>query len=67
MQKFEEDPELGVAGTPFTEHGGYDSAVTALKAKNMSPVGVSFFGENAFEEIGGYVRESAREEWTGSQ
>src|SRR6266478_1739734 len=26
MQKFCEDPKLGVAGTPFTEEGGYDTA-----------------------------------------
>src|SRR5262245_46607239 len=26
MRKFAEDPKLGVAGTPFTEEGGYDTA-----------------------------------------
>ena len=26
MQKFSDDPKLGVAGTPFTENGGYDTA-----------------------------------------
>src|SRR5213595_2543 len=26
IRKFSDDPQLGVAGTPFTEKGGYDSA-----------------------------------------
>src|SRR4030095_7565931 len=34
MQKFEEDPELGVAGTPFTEDGGYDTARDSFEGEN---------------------------------
>src|SRR5262245_18814882 len=34
MRKFEEQSRLGVAGTPFTETGGYDSARDSFEGEN---------------------------------
>ena len=34
MRKFAEDPKLGVAGTPFTEAGGYDSATDSFEGEH---------------------------------
>ena len=32
--RFLEDPRLGVAGTPFTEDGGYDTARDSFEGEN---------------------------------
>jgi biofilm PGA synthesis N-glycosyltransferase PgaC len=55
MGKFAEDPELGVAGTPFTEDGGYDSARDSFEGQNHVAGGCQLFRRRCFEEIGGYV------------
>ena len=34
MERFSEDSKLGVAGTPFTEDGGYDSARDSFEGEN---------------------------------
>ena len=34
MRKFSEDPKLGVAGTPFIEDGGYDTARDSFEGEN---------------------------------
>jgi biofilm PGA synthesis N-glycosyltransferase PgaC len=55
MEKFEQDPELGVAGTPFTEDGGYDTARDSFEGENYVAGGCQLFRARCFEEIGGYV------------
>jgi biofilm PGA synthesis N-glycosyltransferase PgaC len=54
-QKFSEDPKLGVAGTPFTEDGGYDTAKDSFEGENYVAGGCQLFRRKCFEEIGGYV------------
>jgi glycosyltransferase involved in cell wall biosynthesis len=55
MQKFDQDPTLGVAGTPFTEDGGYDTARDSFEGENYVAGGCQLFRHRCFEEIGGYV------------
>ena len=55
MRKFSEDPKLGVAGTPFTEDGGYDTAKDSFEGENYVAGGCQLFRRTCFEEIGGYV------------
>jgi glycosyltransferase involved in cell wall biosynthesis len=55
MSKFSEDPELGVAGTPFTEDYGYDSARDSFEGENHVAGGCQLFRRECFEEVGGYV------------
>ena len=57
--KFAEDPRLGVAGTPFTEQGGYDSAKDSFEGENHVAGGCQLFRQKCFEEIGGYVPNAA--------
>lgn len=59
MQKFSEDPNLGVAGTPFTENGGYDSAKDSFEGENHVAGGCQLFRYRCFQEIGGYVPNGA--------
>jgi len=54
-EKFLDDPKLGVAGTPFTENGGYDSARDSFEGENHVAGGCQLFRRRCFEEIGGYV------------
>jgi glycosyltransferase involved in cell wall biosynthesis len=54
MGKFEADPDLGVAGTPFLEEG-YDSAKDSFEGGNHVAGGCQLFRRECFEEIGGYV------------
>jgi len=54
MGKFEEDSDLGVAGTPFLE-AGYDSAKDSFEGGNHVAGGCQLFRRECFEEIGGYV------------
>jgi biofilm PGA synthesis N-glycosyltransferase PgaC len=53
--KFAEDPNLGVAGTPFTEDGSYDSARDSFEGQNHVAGGCQLFRRKCFEEIGGYT------------
>jgi biofilm PGA synthesis N-glycosyltransferase PgaC len=55
MRKFSEDPKLGVAGTPFTEDGGYDSARDSFEGENHVAGGCQLFRCHCFQEVGGYV------------
>jgi biofilm PGA synthesis N-glycosyltransferase PgaC len=55
MRKFSDDPGLGVAGTPFTEDGGYDTAKDSFEGENYVAGGCQLFRRQCFEEIGGYV------------
>jgi glycosyltransferase involved in cell wall biosynthesis len=54
LQKFAEDPELGVAGTPFTE-AGYDSTRDSFEGDNYVAGPCQLFRRRCFLEIGGYV------------
>jgi glycosyltransferase involved in cell wall biosynthesis len=53
--KFAEDPRLGVAGTPFTEDDGYDTARDSFEGENHVAGGCQLFRRQCFEEIGGYI------------
>ena len=55
IRKFYDDPQLGVAGTPFTEDGGYDSARDSFEGENHVAGGCQLFRRKCFEEIGGYI------------
>ena len=54
MQKFAEDPQLGVAGTPFIENG-YDSAKDSFEGENHVAGGCQLFRRTCWEDVGGYV------------
>jgi biofilm PGA synthesis N-glycosyltransferase PgaC len=49
MEKFSEDPKLGVAGTPFLENG-YDSARDSFEGENHVAGGCQLFRRKCFEE-----------------
>jgi glycosyltransferase involved in cell wall biosynthesis len=55
MRKFSEDPELGVAGTPFTQDGDYDSSKDSFEGENYVAGPCQLFRRRCFQEIGGYV------------
>src|SRR6266705_1323731 len=55
MRKFSDDPKLGVAGTPFTEDGGYDTARDSFEGENHVAGGCQLFRRRCFEEVGGYI------------
>src|SRR5205814_10602751 len=59
MQKFSEDPELGVAGTPFTQNGDYDSSKDSFEGENYVAGPCQLFLRECFQEIGGYVPNQA--------
>jgi glycosyltransferase involved in cell wall biosynthesis len=54
IEKFSEDPKLGVAGTPFIEDG-YDSARDSFEGENHVAGGCQLFRRECFQEIGGYI------------
>lgn len=55
MQRFSEDPDLGVAGTPFTQEGHYDSSKDSFEGENYVAGPCQLFRRECFQEIGGYV------------
>ena len=59
IRKFSEDPKLGVAGTPFTEDGGYDTTRDSFEGENHVAGGCQLFRRDCFEEIGGYIPNAA--------
>jgi glycosyltransferase involved in cell wall biosynthesis len=59
IRKFAEDPRLGVAGTPFTEDHGYDSARDSFEGENHVPGGCQLFRRRCFEDVGGYTSNPA--------
>lgn len=54
-RKFVEDSKLGVAGTPFVEGDGYDSARDSFEGESHVAGGCQLFRRACFEEVGGYV------------
>lgn len=59
MQKFAADPKLGVAGTPFTQAGGYDSTRDSFEGENFVAGPVQLFRRACFRDIGGYTASPA--------
>jgi hypothetical protein len=53
--KFTEHPELGVAGTPFTQYGEYDSTKDSFEGENYVAGPCQLFRRRCFEDVGGYV------------
>lgn len=53
------DPGLGVAGTPFTEAGGYDSIRDSFEGPNYVAGPCQLFRRECWEDIGGYVANHA--------
>jgi glycosyltransferase involved in cell wall biosynthesis len=58
MQKFSDDPQLGVAGAPYIE-GDFDSARDSFEGENFVAGQVQLFRRRCFEEIGGYIKSHA--------
>ena len=54
MQKFSEDAELGVAGTPFIEEG-YDSGKDSFEGQNHVAGACQLFRYECFQEVGGFI------------
>jgi glycosyltransferase involved in cell wall biosynthesis len=54
MQKFSEDPRLGVAGTPFAEKG-YDSGRDSFEGENHVAGACQLFRYECFQEVGGFI------------
>jgi glycosyltransferase involved in cell wall biosynthesis len=59
LKKFHEDPQLGVAGTVFSEEGGYSSATDSFEGQNHVSGQCQLFRRECFEEIGGYFANKA--------
>jgi hypothetical protein len=59
MEQFAGDPELGVAGTPFTEDGGYDSTRDSFEGQHYVAGPCQLFRYRCFQDIGGYVANHA--------
>lgn len=59
MQKFSEDADLAVAGTPFVENDGYDSAKDSFEGENYVAGPCQLFRYTCFRDIGGYVPHAA--------
>lgn len=57
--KFAEDSRLGVAGTPFTETGGYDSTRDSFEGENYVAGPCQLFRYECFRDIGGYIANHA--------
>jgi glycosyltransferase involved in cell wall biosynthesis len=59
IEKFGEDPQLGVAGTPFTENDSYDSARDSFEGENHVAGGCQLFRRQCFEDVSGYTPNGA--------
>jgi len=55
LTKFAAIRDLGVAGTPFLQHGGYDSSRDSFEGEKHVAGGCQLFRRRCFEELGGYV------------
>ena len=59
IEKFALDPRLGIAGTPFTQPGGYDSARDSFEGEKYVAGPCQLFRYECFQDIGGYVANHA--------
>ena len=55
LSKFSAEPNLGVAGTVFTEEGGYHSARDSFEGQTYVSGQCQIFRRECFEQIGGYT------------
>ena len=55
LERFAEDPALGVAGTIFTEDGGYRSDVDSFEGQTHVAGQFQLFRRRCFDDIAGYV------------
>jgi len=55
LGQFARIPRLGVAGTPFTQVGGYDSTRDSFEGENYVAGPFQLFRAECFRDIGGYV------------
>jgi biofilm PGA synthesis N-glycosyltransferase PgaC len=58
MNKFQENPDLGVAGTIFLEEG-YSSGADSFEGQNHVAGGCQLFRSRCFQDIGGYIPNKA--------
>ena len=58
VEKFVDNPHLGIAGTPFTETG-YDSSRDSFEGENYVAGPCQLFRYRCFQDIGGYVAHKA--------
>jgi biofilm PGA synthesis N-glycosyltransferase PgaC len=59
LEKFRDDPCLGVAGTVFREDGGYNSGTDSFEGQTYVSGQCQVFRRECFEEIGGYFASKA--------
>jgi glycosyltransferase involved in cell wall biosynthesis len=59
VSKFAHNAKLGVAGTPFTEVGGYDSTRDSFEGQNYVAGPCQLFRRACWQDIGGYVANKA--------
>jgi glycosyltransferase involved in cell wall biosynthesis len=59
LRKFDAEPDLGVAGTPFLEGDHYDSARDSFEGENYVAGPFQLFRRQCFDDIGGYVPHAA--------
>ena len=59
MNRFRDDPRLGVAGTVFREQGGYNSGTDSLEGQFYVSGQCQMFRRECFKEIGGYFANKA--------
>jgi poly-beta-1,6-N-acetyl-D-glucosamine synthase len=59
LQKFRDEPRLGVAGTVFREEGGYNSGTDSFEGQTYVSGQCQVFRRECFEEIGGYFANKA--------
>ena len=55
LEKFRAEPGLGVAGTPFTQDGDYDSTRDSFEGENYVAGPFQLFRHRCFRDIGGYL------------
>jgi biofilm PGA synthesis N-glycosyltransferase PgaC len=59
LNRFKEDPRLGVAGTVFREESGYNSATDSLEGQLHVSGQCQLFRRQCFDEVGGYFANKA--------
>ena len=59
LEKFRDNPRLGVAGTVFREDGGYNSGTDSFEGQTYVSGQCQVFRRECFEEIGGYFPSKA--------
>jgi glycosyltransferase involved in cell wall biosynthesis len=62
MERFAADPNLGCAGTTFTE-GDYSSATDSFEGHQHVAGGCQLFRRACFTDVGGYVRTKIGMDW----